>query len=133
MILLDTHALIWMDTGDRRLGRKSRTMIEKQWESSAVGVSAISFWEVGLLCTRGRLRLASPLNDWRNEWLLSGLIEIPLDGGIAARALDLTGISDDPADRFIAATAIALGATLLTADQMLLDWRHSLIRIDART
>ena len=58
---------------------------------------------------------------------------MPLDGGIAARALDLTGISEDPADRFIAATAIAIVGTLATADQMLLDWQHSLTRLDART
>ena len=49
------------------------------------------------------------------------------------RLMDSTGISEDPADRFIAATAIAIGGTLATADQMLLDWQHSLTRLDART
>ena len=37
----------------------------------------------------------------------------------------------DPADRFIAATAIAKGAALLTADTKLLKWKHTLQRHDA--
>ena len=31
MIVLDTHALVWLDADDRRLGRKTRTLIEKHW------------------------------------------------------------------------------------------------------
>jgi len=60
------------------------------------------------------------------------LIEMPLDGSIAVRALDLTGLHDDPADRFIAAAAIIHGAGLMTADQRLLEWNHALERQDAR-
>jgi PIN domain nuclease of toxin-antitoxin system len=38
----------------------------------------------------------------------------------------------DPADRIIAATANVHGATLLTADDRLLDWPGRLARHDAR-
>jgi len=89
--------------------------------------------EIGLLCERGRFRPARPLTEWRNTWLVAGLVEMPLDGVIATRALDLSGLSQDPADRFIAATAIIVGATLLTADALMLEWRHPLPRHDART
>jgi PIN domain nuclease of toxin-antitoxin system len=37
----------------------------------------------------------------------------------------------DPSDRFIVATAIAHDATLLTADQRLLEWRNQLSRQNA--
>ena len=133
MILLDTHVLIWVDTGDRRLGRKARDLIESNWTAGNVGVSALTFWEVGLLYERGRYRPALPLSEWRKKWLLSGLAELPLDGAIATRALDLNGLSPDPADRFIAATAIVNEATLLTADTLMLDWQHPLVRHDAKT
>lgn len=133
MILVDTHVLIWMDTGDRRLGRTSRNLIESHWATGNVGASALSFWEIGLLCERGRFRPALPLTEWRDKWLVAGLVEIPLDGMIATRALDLSGLSPDPADRFIAATAMLSGATLLTADARMLDWLHPLARQDART
>ncbi len=133
MILVDTHVLIWMDTGDRRLGRTSRELIESNWATGSVGASALTFWEIGLLCERGRFRPARPLTEWRNTWLVAGLVEMPLDGVIATRALDLSDLSQDPADRFIAATAIIVGATLLTADALMLEWRHPLPRHDART
>ena len=42
MILLDTHALIWMDANDVQMGNRSRTLIEQAWRSGTVAVSAIS-------------------------------------------------------------------------------------------
>ena len=57
MILLDTHALVWADSDDRRLGRKARTLIERHWREGKVNVASITFWEVALLQSRGRLSL----------------------------------------------------------------------------
>jgi PIN domain nuclease of toxin-antitoxin system len=87
---------------------------------------------VGLLEARRRLRLPAPVAAWRQSLLDAGLLEFPLDGATAVRYLDLTGLSDDPADRFIAATALVHGAALMTADDALLDWRHALERHDSR-
>ena len=131
MILLDTHALVWLDTDDRHLGPKTRSLIEKHWSSGKVAVSAVSFWEVGRLSGRGRIVLASSPQDWRARWIEAGLTELALEGTVAIRSLDLDGLSDDPADRFIAATALIHGAILVTADQRMLDWRHTLTRQDA--
>ena len=133
MILLDTHALIWLDTADRRLGRKTRALIEKQWAENKVAVSAISFWEAGMLTERGRFRPAVPIAEWRVRWLDAGLLEFPLDGAILVRALDLGALPEDPADRFIAATALAEQARLVTADEKILAWQHAMARHDART
>ena len=73
------------------------------------------------------------MREWRNELLTAGIIELVLDGDIALRAIELNGLAEDPADRFIVATALTHQAVLLTADEKLLDWRHSLERHDART
>ena len=133
MILLDTHALIWLDTADRRLGSKTRALIEKHWPPNKVGVSAISCWEAGMLTERGRFRPAVPIVDWRARWIDAGLLEFPLDGAILTRALDLIKLPEDSADRFIAATALAKQAALVTADEKILGWRHEMTRHDART
>lgn len=133
MIVLDTHVLVWEITDDRKLGRKARGLIDRHWGSGRVAVSAISFWEAALLQMRKRVNLPSPVTEWRLQLLSAGLTEFPIDGAIAIRSLELAGISDDPADRLIAATAINQGATLLTADEKLLRWNHSLERHDART
>ena len=133
MILLDTHALIWLDAADRRLGRRACALIEKEWTGNKVAVSAISFWEAGMLAERGRFRPAVPIAEWRVRWLDAGLLEFPLDGAILIRALDLGEFPGDPADRFIAATALAAEAKLATADEKILTWQHPMARHDART
>jgi len=61
----------------------------------------------------------------------AGIREIPLTGDIAIIAVQLDALHGDPADRFIAATAIARDAALMTADERLLDWRSKVRRINA--
>ena len=49
-----------------------------------------------------------------------------MDGRVALRSLKLAGLSENPSDRFIAATALVNGATLVTADEQLLAWNGTL-------
>lgn len=132
MIVLDTHVLVWADSDDRKLGRKARALIDRLWAIGKVAVPAIAFWEVGMLQARGRLELPVSAREWRDAVLAAGVIELPLDGTVAVRALDLSGLHADPADRFIVATALVHGAALMTADARLLEWRHGMERHDAR-
>ena len=132
MIVLDTHVLLWVVNDERKLGRKSRALIDKFWPIGQVAVPAISFWELGHLQARRRVQLTEPVRDWRVNLLESGFVELPLDGAIAVRALELIGLPEDPADRFIVATALIHNASLVTADQRLLDWQHAFERHDAR-
>jgi PIN domain nuclease of toxin-antitoxin system len=69
----------------------------------------------------------------RRRILDEGAIELPLTSQIAILAGELEGLHGDPADRFIAATAIAHDAILVTADDRLLRWRHSVRRHNAET
>jgi PIN domain nuclease of toxin-antitoxin system len=68
-----------------------------------------------MLARDKRILLAKPVGAWRAELLAAGLRELPLDGGVATAAAGLALSHQDPADRFIAATAQAHGAELLTA------------------
>jgi PIN domain nuclease of toxin-antitoxin system len=131
VIVLDTHALLWMDRNDPMLGPQARALIENTWRSDVVAVSAISFWETALLADRGRIVLPVPAEDWRIDLLQAGLREIAVDGRVALHATRLEGLHCDPADRFIVATSLQLGATLVTADKQILDWGGDLPRQDA--
>lgn len=132
MIVLDTNALLWLDRKDDRLGRLARELADQALEDEELWVSAISFCEVAALVTFGTLRLGRPTVTWRRELLDRGLQEQPVDGEVAIRAIELRGFHKDPGDRLIVATALVLGAALMTSDRKILDWPGPLDRIDAR-
>jgi PIN domain nuclease of toxin-antitoxin system len=132
VIVLDTHVLIWADNDERRLGRKARSLIERNWKRGQVGVCAMSFWEIALLAARGRLALPMSVAEWRAEMLEAGLVELAVDGNVGVRAVGLGGLPEDPVDRLVVATALHHGAALVTADERLLAWKQALVRHDAR-
>jgi len=132
VIVLDTHVLLWMDCDDASLGTAVRSLIGRAWQEGEVAVSAISFWECAMLAQRGRIELPIAVEAWRADLIGAGVRELPLDGRIALLAAALIKLHRDPADRFIAATAMQHGATLVTADEKLLSWQTSLPRQDAR-
>ena len=133
MILLDTHVLLWLDRDDASLGVDTRASIAEAWDAGRVAVSAISFWEVALLHQRGRVALRCSASKWRTDWLEAGLQELPLDGATALLGAGLRDFHADPADRFIAATALRHQACLLTADRLILAWPGTLQRTPADT
>ena len=132
LLLLDTHVLLWLDRDDNQLGSVARSAISAAWDQGSVAVSAISFWEAAMLQARQRIALPISPQQWRSDWLGAGLQECCLDGAIALAAVSLDGFHQDPADRFISATALTLRAQLLTADVAILNWPGSLQRLDAR-
>jgi PIN domain nuclease of toxin-antitoxin system len=131
VILLDTHAAIWVASNDPTLGKKSRAVVLSALEQDQLAVSAISFWEIALLVAKGRIKSPDSAAKIREQILSSGVTELPLTGDIALRAADLGNLPNDPADRFITATALIHGAILMTADEQLLKWKHGLKRMDA--
>ena len=132
MILLDTHVLHWYELGVPGLGTQTIAALDAAWQRGEIVVSAVSFWELALHVMLRRIELDRPIAVWRRELLAAGLRELPLDGAIAIASVDLRNLHEDPADRFIAATALAWDATLVTADRKLLAWQAPVVRIDAR-
>ena len=130
MILLDTHVAIWAITGTL-FGRRSMSIVKKALDEGDAAVSAISFWEMAILIAKRRLHSAKSAADQRAKILAAGIGEISLGGDICILAGELENLHADPADRLIAATAIAHDATLMTADERLLRWRYVLRRQNA--
>jgi PIN domain nuclease of toxin-antitoxin system len=130
VILLDTHAVVWLTT-DQGLGKRSQRIADKALADDSLAVSTISFWELAMLIAKGRLRAVKSPGEQRTKMLAAGIRELPLTGEIAILAGELESLHGDPADRIIAATAIAHDATRMTADGNLLRWRHPLKRQDA--
>jgi PIN domain nuclease of toxin-antitoxin system len=113
VLLIDTHALAWLVTDSPKLGKLARRRL-----ANGAHVSAISFWELEMLAAAGRIRLGLSISEARDIVLRTNVAEVPIDGVIAMAAARL-GIHGDPGDRFIVATALTRGATLMTADAKL--------------
>ena len=131
MILLDTHAAIWFTAADAMLGKQSEFLAREALADDRLAVSAISFWEIAMLTAKRRLQGIQSPGEQRNLIISAGITELSITGEIALLAVELDGLHGDPADRFIAATAVAHDATLMTADKRLLKWRHRLKRQNA--
>lgn len=122
MIVLDTHALIWLIDDPDRLGAKAQKAVQAERKRNRpLVVSAISAWEVFLLVRKERLAFTLPADVWilRCE-RLSILRFHAVDTTIARLAVQACGdLHGDPADRMIMATAIHFGASLVTRDDKL--------------
>jgi PIN domain nuclease of toxin-antitoxin system len=123
MLLLDTHALLWLDSG-APMTRESIAAIDDAAGRGEVLVSPVSAWEIGLLVQKGRIRLNLEPLLWFERFLgLPGVRLTPL--GVAA-AISSSFLPEpfhgDPADRLLVATARALPATLITRDTKILSY-----------
>ena len=116
-LLLDTHIWIWSLAEPRRLSR--RVHKELTDTNNELWLSPVSTWEALLLHAKGRIELPGNLARWIAG--ATGLMrEAPLTHEIVVATHELALSHQDPADRFLAATASVLGLTLVTADQRLL-------------
>ncbi len=132
MLILDTHALVWLTNDDRRLGDDARRAIDEAWANGAAAVSAITFWEIAMLQAKGELDSVVDAGTLRARLFQYGLHEIPVDGEIGIEATQLADFHRDPADRIIVATAALGDHQLVTSDGKILDWKGHLRRLDAR-
>jgi PIN domain nuclease of toxin-antitoxin system len=126
LIVLDTHTWVWWASRPEQVSERAREAIDLAMEREEICISSISCWEVALLVRKGRLELTMPVEDWiaRSE-ALPFVQFLPLDNRIALRSNHLPGdIHEDPADRIIIATALTLGAPLVSKDTKIRDYPH---------
>ena len=89
-------------------------------ESEQLACSDISLWEIGMLVSKGRLTIAAETEQFLEDIIRARDVRVlPITPRIAALAQSQEFFQTDPADRIIAATAIAHGAKLLSADKLL--------------
>jgi PIN domain nuclease of toxin-antitoxin system len=118
-LLLDTHVWLWSLLEPGRLRREVAALLGSP--AAEKWLSPISVWETLILARRGRLDLRPDPESWvRSQLQRAPVRQIPLDHEIAIHSRRLRTTHEDPADRFIAATARVHELTLVTADDRLL-------------
>jgi PIN domain nuclease of toxin-antitoxin system len=126
LIVLDTHVWVWWLSNPSVLPHKARTIVDEAVGDRAVYVSSISTWEVVLLAARDRLTFTMDAADWiAKSEALPFLHFVPVDNAIAIRSVRLPEpFHSDPADRIIVATAIAMGAPVVSSDARIQKYPH---------
>ena len=123
-ILLDAHILVWLLEDSERIGEMVHAQIQQAADDDCLFVSAITPWEIAMLVAKGRLRLGQDVAEWLATALgLPGIRLEPITPVIAVASTRLPwDVHPGPADRILLATARHLDATLITADQKMLDY-----------
>ena len=125
-ILVDSCAIIWLATGDRKLSKLARDAMR---DAELLCFSSISIWEIARLVKSGDLEL--PVSPARLADLLVEqyeMKELPVSKSISLRASALPEIHKDPADRFIIATALLNDLTVVTGDHRFAEYGVETIR-----
>ena len=119
-LLLDTCALLWLGNTPERFSVQAIEAIES---APFLYASPISLWEVALKNQMGKLMLAMSPEEWfstlKSEY---GISILQMNEAIALKAATLPLLHRDPADRFIIATAMSRGLTIVTADRRYADY-----------
>lgn len=118
-LLLDTHIWIWSHLDP---GKLSSTVTASLLDGkNELWLSPISIWELLVLVLKGRIRLSIDVGAWISEAMKRApMNEAPITYDVALATSDVQLQHNDPADRFLAATALVYDLTLVTADQRLI-------------
>jgi PIN domain nuclease of toxin-antitoxin system len=118
-LLLDTHIWAWSLLEPERLGTGVQAALSAP--DCELWLSPISVWELLLLIERRRIEVDRPADEWVREALERvPLREAALNHEVALRSRALATPHQDPADRFLAASALVYELTLVTADARLI-------------
>lgn len=122
-LLLDTHIWIWSLLDPAKLSRRVRAELETP--DNELWLSPISVWELLILIDKGRVEVDKDPIPWVAEVSRASALReaaVTHDVAVESRVIDLP--HQDPADRFLAATARVYDLTLVTADDRLLGSRR---------
>ena len=120
-LLLDTHIWLWSHAEPERLTKRVSAALAD--DRNQLWLSPISIWEFRLLAERGRVRVRE--GSTPPDWVEAALSRVPmhdepLSREVAIRSRSVRLEHEDPADRFLAATADVYELTLVTADDRML-------------
>ncbi len=118
-LLLDTHIWLWSHLEPERLSRQvTKALLAPDAE---LWLSPISVWEFLLLAEKGRVVVRGKPRDWVEAALAKApMQDARLNLEVALHSRTIQTEHDDPADRFLAATAAVYDLTLVTEDHRLL-------------
>jgi PIN domain nuclease of toxin-antitoxin system len=125
-ILLDTCEFLWLVAGDSKLSAPVASAIRDP--QNEVFLSVVSFWEISLKHSLGKLPLPQPPAQFVPLQRESHLITpLALDEAAVAQLSGLPGLHRDPFDRMLVCQAKAHGLTLASSDTLIRQYPVALL------
>ena len=119
-LLLDTHIWLWSLVAPEHLSHRVAEALGDP--SNELWLSPISIWETLVLARKKRIALPGDPAEWvRLALSKTPFKEAALNIEVALQSEAILTAHSDPADRFLAATAIIYDLTLVTADKYLIE------------
>lgn len=118
-LLLDTHLIVWMMAGDKRVSQKAKELIRDNMGS--IYYSIASMWEVQIKHDKNKINISG--TEFMHYCEQSGYHKLPIDD---LHVVELAGLErdesvpfhNDPFDRILLSQAKAEGFTFLTHDPL---------------
>ncbi|HWD20092.1 MAG TPA: type II toxin-antitoxin system VapC family toxin [Verrucomicrobiae bacterium] len=125
-ILLDTCEFLWLVTGDAKLSTEITTAVRDP--QNEVFLSVVSFWEISLKNSLGKLPLPQPAAQFvplqREKHMIASLA---VDEAAVAHLSNLPALHRDPFDRMLVCQAKAHGLTLASSDSFIRQYPVALL------
>lgn len=118
--LLDTHILLWSLLDPKHLSEKVAEELNDP--ANELWLSPMNVWEIIILAEKGRIRLDRDPVVWMENVLATlPFHQAVLNHAVAMQSRTIPLPHQDPADRFIAASAAVYDLTLVTSDKYLIE------------
>ncbi len=114
-LLIDTQAMLWFASGDKRLSKKARKAIETPNCKNYISIA--SWWEIAIKCSLGKLKLTKPLELFIADRVTEGFRVLNIETQQLPALVALPFHHRDPFDRLIITQAIATGMPVCTSDR----------------
>lgn len=113
--LADTHTLIWYLEGNQKLSEKAENTIKD--DNNNVYVSVVSFWEMAIKSSVGKLKLPESLHSIIQKTKNFDIDILQLHTDYILKIENLPFHHKDPFDRIIITTAIAEQLPIISIDE----------------
>jgi PIN domain nuclease of toxin-antitoxin system len=117
-VLLDTHAFLWLVTGDDRLSETARqTFLNTK---NSLFFSAASLWEICIKKSLGKISLKGGWFKTIQDEMMNNAVQwLPIEMPHCAEVTKLPFYHRDPFDRMLIAQAMVEEMQLLSRDTLL--------------
>jgi PIN domain nuclease of toxin-antitoxin system len=120
-VLLDTHALLWLITGDDRLSENARQIFLNR--ENRLFFSAVSLWEICIKKSLGKISLKK---GWfptiQEEMAINTIQWLPIEMAHCIEVAELPFHHRDPFDRMLIAQTIVENLQLLSRDRRMSEY-----------